>query len=110
MVARGGPSSVGAGRGGRQRAPDSPPRSEAGGLLSPADVGGLGGGDALDAVGRLVRDELDAGVVAVQPRRVRRLLAGLGAVNDGLDAQFGHLDRVLLSRGADDAGLDVFFS
>ena len=42
------------------------------GLTCPSRCRGVGGGDALDAVGRLVRHELDAGVEEVEPRRARR--------------------------------------
>src|SRR6266404_5944129 len=55
----------------------------------------------------LVGDERRAGIVEVEARRLLRLLAGLGEFDNGLESHGGHLERVLLRRRPDHAGLDV---
>src|SRR4051794_2888675 len=74
-----------------------------------APAGGLAGSgvDALDAVLRLVRHELDAGVEEVETGTGLRLRAVLRELGDRLDALGGHLQRVLLGGRPDDAVLDV---
>src|SRR4029079_6723616 len=62
-------------------------------------VGDALGGDAGDG---LRGDEVDAGVGVPGG-----LLAALRVADDGGDSQGGHLQRVLLRGGVDDAGLDV---
>ena len=55
---------------------------------------------------RVVGDQRDAGVEEVQPWAVLRLGPVLHDVDDRLDAERGHLERVLLRGCVDDAGLD----
>src|SRR5215213_8156224 len=75
-------------------------------LFAPADLFGFGGGDALHAFHGLVGHQLDAGVVEVQPGRDLRIHVVTDLLGDGLDAELGHLQRVLLRRRPDDPALD----
>src|SRR5258705_12935761 len=84
-------------------------RPDAGGGESrsaPADLRGVGRGDAGDAGGRRVGDEGGARIVEVEAVAHGGLRALRGEVVDRLDAERGHLQRVLLGGSADDAGLD----
>ena len=55
----------------------------------------------------LVGDQLDAGVVEVEPLGGLGRLAAVDELLDGLDAELGHLHRVLLAGGADEAAVDL---
>src|ERR671912_2104514 len=74
-------------------------------LLAPADLVGLGGVDALHPVDRLVGDELHPGVVEVQAGADLRVHVVTHLLGDGFHTELGHVQRVLLGGGPDDATL-----
>src|SRR5689334_22721850 len=82
-------------------------RRGAGGFLTPAELQALVRIDRLDAVDRLVGDQLDAGVEELQARSRLRLLAALGELGHRLDAFRRHEQRILLRGRTDDAALYV---
>src|SRR5476649_641104 len=82
--------------------PWPPRRVESTRLFAPAGAQAEAGVLAVDAGHGLVADQRDAGVDVAAG-----LLAGLGVGHAGLDAHGGHLQRILLRSGGDDAGLDV---
>src|SRR5262245_59170140 len=77
---------------------------------APAELAALGAVNAGDAARTLVGHQRDAGVEEIESLRHRGLGSTSGDLLDGLDAQFGHLDRILLGGGADDTVLDLLYA
>src|SRR5680860_171377 len=74
---------------------------------APAELSALGGVNGVEAVDRLVGDERDSRVVEVKTLRVLGLGTAVRDRLDRLDPELGHLQRVLLRGGTDDALLDL---